>query len=467
MNRSLAKFSTVIPYIKELRPFAKSVLSTILMRQLDYWFDIYNGETFYKFTEPVEEKNEIAPSKKESKYKKGDSWTEELSISYEEFVTAFDNIGVRYKSKTQYLKALENDELFIDEEGNEKYYCSYHDKLDKVTYYIRNHTLVDDLLADISSGVEMRKPKSTSSRNRKVRIPQSAKAGVDIHETTTETTTETTNYKNMSAFADATAETVETFVTDIVQDNNTDHISILEKENGSLALVKTPSPVPLPPSPSNSIQKLENVTIEQTEQIRAIMKSVPQQGKNPYFNEWKLNAKRFTLVLAYRLEKGHITIDKIVNCVRVWETMESFSIGNFLHNLIGEKYSINEVFKDLITILTDNKVVSWSRENKGIKLLKSWIEDTATTLEEIEDCLLWMMDTKNKMDFSLSLDSVPKALTHFQKVKVLRPDGRYEANFVQNMSRTEKDYKLLKERDYEQMAKEIVGRQDIEKDSFI
>ena len=70
-NKILTLFRNNVPYIKELRQLSGSVTASILMQQLDYWFEKKPGG-FYKFLEPCEN-NEL--------YKTGDSWTEELGFS--------------------------------------------------------------------------------------------------------------------------------------------------------------------------------------------------------------------------------------------------------------------------------------------------------------------------------------------------------------------------------------------------
>jgi hypothetical protein len=127
-NRVLGITRHVIPYVKELRPYAKSITSCILMQQLDYWFTRHpNG--FYKFLEPCTDHKE---------YRVGDSWFEELAISPTEFRTAFDYIGTRYSSKSEFSKAVDK--------FKGKLYCSYVDKVKRLTYYFRNHEKVDEIL---------------------------------------------------------------------------------------------------------------------------------------------------------------------------------------------------------------------------------------------------------------------------------------------------------------------------------
>lgn len=73
-NKTLAITRSCIPYFKELRVLTGSVTATILMQQLDYWFEKGSGEAFYKFKAPCENRY----------YKSGDSFTEELGFSAED-----------------------------------------------------------------------------------------------------------------------------------------------------------------------------------------------------------------------------------------------------------------------------------------------------------------------------------------------------------------------------------------------
>lgn len=132
MNRTLALFSNPIPYYKGLRPLAGSVTGAILMQQLEYWFDRM-GDGFYKFMD----------SCSHGAYKPGDSWTEELGFSLAEFRSAFDQIGVRYKSKKEYSQAIAAGRLFKREKEKEALYCSYFDKIKGLTRYFRNNRKVD------------------------------------------------------------------------------------------------------------------------------------------------------------------------------------------------------------------------------------------------------------------------------------------------------------------------------------
>lgn len=126
-NRILYLTRNTIPYVKELQPLAYSVAGCILMQQLDYWFERY-PDGFYKFMEPSEH----------PRYKTGESWCEELAISADEFRTAFDKIGTRYKSKSQFEQSTDK--------FQGKFYCSYLDRRTNLTYYFRNHPQLDKAL---------------------------------------------------------------------------------------------------------------------------------------------------------------------------------------------------------------------------------------------------------------------------------------------------------------------------------
>lgn len=118
-----------IPYVRELNVLTGGMIGSVLMQQLDYWFDKY-PDGFYKF---------LTPSEAHPAYKPGQSWCEELAISHNEFRNAFEKIGIRYSSKGEY-DAVTGDKF----QG--RMYCCYIDKRQNLTYYYRNHDLVDQNL---------------------------------------------------------------------------------------------------------------------------------------------------------------------------------------------------------------------------------------------------------------------------------------------------------------------------------
>ena len=132
-NHTIGIAISAVPYYKDLNNYTGSVIATILMTQLEYWFSKMKGEMFYKFLEPCEQKG----------YKEGDSWVEELGFSKAEFRTAFAKIGKTYKSKNEYLNS--------QDQFGDKLYLSYYDRVERQTYYIRNHDKADEIMEKLIS----------------------------------------------------------------------------------------------------------------------------------------------------------------------------------------------------------------------------------------------------------------------------------------------------------------------------
>lgn len=170
MSNLLAKTARAIPYNGFLRPICKSVTSAILFQQLEYWFD-KQGDKFYKFLEPCNS----------SAYKDGDSWTEELAFSKDEFRTAFDNIGIRYNSKKDY-DAKEDDKF------DGKFYLSYHDKIRGITWYMRNAKLIESTLREMERSI-IRKSEKPIYVNWESDSAQVDKVNPDYTEITTKNNT--------------------------------------------------------------------------------------------------------------------------------------------------------------------------------------------------------------------------------------------------------------------------------------
>ena len=78
----LADDKKLIAYRKELNKFTGSVTATILLQQLIFHSSQKNYKSFYKFIEPCN--NEL--------YRTGDSWTEELGFTKNEFNTAYKKL---------------------------------------------------------------------------------------------------------------------------------------------------------------------------------------------------------------------------------------------------------------------------------------------------------------------------------------------------------------------------------------
>ena len=115
-----------IRYYPHLRKHFGSNEPVLLIDRLEYWFKIAkHRDGFFKFLEPCQHRL----------CKPGDSWEEEIGFSRRLFNKAFDLIGVRYKSKTAFLNA-------VDPFGG-KPYASYHDRKGNRNYYVRNHDFAD------------------------------------------------------------------------------------------------------------------------------------------------------------------------------------------------------------------------------------------------------------------------------------------------------------------------------------
>ena len=176
-----------IPYIKELRNLedVKSVNACLLMSQLEYWFMI-SGNGFYKFAE--------RPETEQFAYKDGDSWTEELGISYAEFINAFEQIGVRYKSKKEYDEAKSKGDVF---QG--KFYCCYFNKVNRLTLHFRNDKKVNEAIRFLrelkTQTLRNEDSQLTDSTNSVRRIEENAviekdNLSLESTDTTTDNTTE-------------------------------------------------------------------------------------------------------------------------------------------------------------------------------------------------------------------------------------------------------------------------------------
>lgn len=115
-----------------------------IMTRLEHWFCL-KTKGFYKFLEPC----------KHRAYKQGDSWIEELGFCRKTFNAAFDLIGIRYKSKSQFLAA--------DDKFKEKLYASYYDRDTNQMFYVRNHDFVEQVLTSFPPTRKQEQPQSSPS----------------------------------------------------------------------------------------------------------------------------------------------------------------------------------------------------------------------------------------------------------------------------------------------------------------
>lgn len=180
---SFLKLNT-IPYYPELGKKLGGITPAILMRQLEYWFDKNKYKNFYKFLEPCDN----------GSYKEGDSWIEEIGISKAEFRNAFSKIGVVYKSKKEFKEA--------EDKFQGKPYCSYIDRMERRTYYVRNHEKVKEILNAVINEdtefprnqesefleikkVDFGKSRNLTSRNQESGFPITVDYTVDYQKNTT------------------------------------------------------------------------------------------------------------------------------------------------------------------------------------------------------------------------------------------------------------------------------------------
>jgi hypothetical protein len=122
------------PYFAKFDPHINKVIgcprTTIILGTLEYWFS-KKVDGFYKFIEPCAHRL----------YKEGDSWAEHLGCNRKSFSKSFNKIGVRYTSRTAFLKA--------DDKFQGKMYASYYDRYTNRTFFIRNHDAANEFLNGI------------------------------------------------------------------------------------------------------------------------------------------------------------------------------------------------------------------------------------------------------------------------------------------------------------------------------
>jgi hypothetical protein len=191
-NQLLSITRGIIPYVKELKPYVGTTNACILMQQMEYWIS-KNSDGFYKFKEPCDNKL----------YVEGDSWCEELNFSPDEYDNAFAKIGTKYKSKTEYLKSTDK--------FKGKFYAAYTDKTSYVTYYFRNHELVDKVLDEIISkpNTKANLPVNRESRFTETKQPDLRTPGKSVSIYRTENTTKITTESKLAVYQPTIRERLE------------------------------------------------------------------------------------------------------------------------------------------------------------------------------------------------------------------------------------------------------------------
>ena len=292
-NKILTLFRNNIPYIKELRILSGSVTASILMQQLDYWFE-KSPKGFYKFLEPCEN-NKF--------YKKGDSWTEELGFSKAEFKTAFEKIGTTYKSKKEFTKALNEKNLFKG-----KFYCCYIDRIKNITVYYRNHDLLDLELEKLLNSVS---EESSSTVNQDCLFTEINNLDLQENEVKAK---ETKEESTIPVSEESSYPYVKKVTFDITE--NTTEKEITDRE------------------------KKENIKIETVEKVKDKLKEIfGQSVENPLILDSKIN-KIITLITSLGLEKVLETLDKIKSNDFLMELKTKKGDINFLNYILGlEKFT--------------------------------------------------------------------------------------------------------------------------------
>lgn len=134
----LAGDKELVTYRKSLRPIAKSVTATILLHQIIWHWRTRKGGTFYKFRSPCQ--HEL--------YREGDSWTEELGFSAQEFDGALARIGTKITKGVKKNEILAGPETETNEEKVQRLVLYWTDA-DRVTWYHVNGDLLGKVLKAI------------------------------------------------------------------------------------------------------------------------------------------------------------------------------------------------------------------------------------------------------------------------------------------------------------------------------
>ena len=184
----LGEDKDVIPYRKSLNPITGSINSTILLTQILYWWNIKKEKAFYKYKLPIipqrEDESDESYQERSKWYREGDSWSEDLDFSREEFDKALLHIA---HNRT--------DEKFVP---SSKYpiqpFIEYWTTRDRLTFYnVIDPEGLEELISDAIQHPEKyvrhaeKSVKDTLEENGNTRLK------------TSETTTEITSKTNVSS----------------------------------------------------------------------------------------------------------------------------------------------------------------------------------------------------------------------------------------------------------------------------
>lgn len=113
-----------IPYRPEYNMITGSIEASILLQQIYYWWVKKGREKFYKFNQPCESVH----------YREGDSWTEELGFTYNQFKSARNCIATKITKGVSKEEARRNSIVIYWTDSN------------RVTWYEVNESLLSRLI---------------------------------------------------------------------------------------------------------------------------------------------------------------------------------------------------------------------------------------------------------------------------------------------------------------------------------
>lgn len=163
-------------------------------------------------------------------------------------------------------------------------------------------------------------------------------------------------------------------------------------------------------------------------------------------------------VLAYRLLVGNITYQNIETTFRLMEQDNDVSIMRFLSELKNDKYKDHEVLLDFHSIMSFGIVSDFGVQAASSARLRKSIEKGMLTLLQVEEIYFWTRD-KSCGKFC-GLQYVAKNAVAYLESKNnnLKNNSGYK-------SRNDKDFEILKGRDYDKLAAE--GAIETEKDRIL
>lgn len=180
----LGRDDNVIAYRPELNKITGSVNATILFQQIIFNWKRSKGNSFYKFKKP---------SKKNSFYKEGDSWIEELGFTSREFDGAISKIAYRFVTKDEKIKK-ENDPSYVPPQSM----IQYKRDSDGRTWYRLNEDLIEKRLQNLYNSLTVNQTTNSCLAKQQNRIwadadllsGQTTNCNLPYTENTTENTTE-------------------------------------------------------------------------------------------------------------------------------------------------------------------------------------------------------------------------------------------------------------------------------------